>query len=260
MRKFILALTGVLLISIATAEDAREHMMKFGVDPNASFSGTRHMESKEGQVDMFIRQAPQKMRMEMTMAGRTMTVITREDLGVNYMLMPQMNMFKEVKVDEMMAGGANLSFSDVSKVGREAVSGYDCNKYRAKFTDAKGGRAGGYYWVSDDGILMKIDMIYQSRGQKGERMVLTMRDLEIGQQDPALFDVPGNYSKIGFGMGTGQGPSSQGQATQESQYAGYEEPSLGDAMEDAAKDEAEQAVVEETRSKVRKGLSKLFKR
>ena len=246
MRKFILALTGVLLISTATAEDAREHMMKFGVDPNASFSGTRHMESKEGQVDMFIRQAPQKMRMEMSMGGQTSAVITREDLGVNYMLMPQMNMYKEVKADEMMAGGSNLSFSEVSKVGRESVSGYDCTKYRAKFTDAKGGRAGGYYWVSDDGILMKVDMIYQSRGQKGERMIFTMRDLQVGKQDPAHFEVPKNYSKFGFGMGMPQ-------------VSGQDKPTLGDAMQHAAEDEAEQAVVKETREQVRKGLKDLFK-
>lgn len=259
MRKLILVILGAVLCAAAQAGDVREQMDKFGINPDASFSGTRHIESKDGKIDMFVRQAPQKMRMEMIMAGRTMTVITREDLGVNYMLMPQMNAYKKVKADEVMAGGANLSFSDVSKVGREAVSGYDCTKYRAKFKDAKGGKAGGYYWVSDDGILMKVDMIYKSRGQKGERMVFTMRDLEIGEQDPALFEVPGNYSKLGFGMGMRQSPTSQRQATQKSQYSGHNEPTMGEAMEDVAKDEAEQAVVEETRSEVRKGLSKLFK-
>lgn len=255
MRNLFVLVIAVLLANNAQAEDARQYMEKFGVNPDASFSGTRHVETKDGQMNMFIRQAPQKMRMEMTMGGQTMTVITREDLGVNYMLMRQMSMYKEVKADEMMAGGTNLSFSEVSEVGREAVSGYDCTKYRAKFTDAKGGRAGGYYWVSDEGILMKVEMIYQSRGQKGERMVFTMRDLKIGDQDPAMFEVPGNYSKLGIGMGMGQGESSQG-----SQNPAYEEPSLGEEVEDAAKDEAEQAVVDETRSKVRDGLSKLFKR
>lgn len=248
MRKLILLLAAALTGTAAYAEDAREYMEKFGVDPNASFSGTRHVESKEGQIDMFIRQAPQKMRMEMTMAGHTMTVITREDLGVNYMLMPQMNMYKEVKADEMMAGGGNLSFSEVSEVGRETIGGYDCTKFKAKFTDAKGGKAGGYYWVSDDGILMKVDMIYQSRKQKGQRMVFTMRDLEIGEQDPAYFEVPDSYSKMGFGMGMGM----SGQAP------GNGDPTLGEKMEEAAEDEAETAVVGETRKQVRKGLKKLF--
>ena len=51
---------------------------------------------------------------------------------------------------------------------------------------AEGGKGGGYYWVSDDGILMKMDMIYQTPKQKGQRMVMEMVDLEIGPQDPAL--------------------------------------------------------------------------
>ncbi len=260
MRNQVLLLAALLIGHLAHAEDAREYMEKFGVDPNASFSGTRHVESKEGQMDMFIRQAPQKMRMDMEMAGRTMTVITREDLGVNYMLMPQMNMYKEVKADEMMAGGASLSFSEVSEVGRESVSGYACTKFKAKFADARGGRAGGYYWVSDDGILMKVDMIYKSRKQKGQRMVFTMRDLQIGAQDPTYFEVPDNYSKMGFGMGMGQlsGARSGPATDQGAQTAGYEEPTLGDAMQEVAEDEAEKAVVDETRKSVRKSLKKLF--
>ena len=260
MRKSILLLAIALMGHVTQAEDAREYMKKFGVDPNATFSGTRHVESKEGQMNMFIRQAPQKMRMDVEMAGRTMTVITREDLGVNYMLMPQMNMYKEVKADEVMAGGANLSFSEVTEVGRESISGYDCTKFKAKFTDAKGGRAGGYYWVSDDGILMKVDMIYQSRKQKGQRMVFTMRDLEIGEQDPSYFEVPDNYSKLGFGAGMGRisGASSAMASDASAQQAEDDEPTLGDAMQDAAEDEAEKAAIDETRNQVRKGLKKLF--
>lgn len=260
MHKFITLGICALLMNVAQADDVRVHMDKFGVDPNASFSGTRHVESKDGQVDMFIRQAPQKMRMGMTMGGQTMTVITREDLGVNYMLMPQMNMYKEVKADEMMAGGANLSFSEVSEVGREGVSGYDCTKYRAKFTDANGGKAGGYYWVSDDGILMKVDMIYKSRKQKGERMVFEMRDLEIGPQDPSHFEVPGNYSKLGFGMAMGGMPDNRRDEQANRQDASYDEPTLGEEIADDAKDETEQAVKDEARKSVRKGLSKLFKK
>ena len=260
MRKTLFLMAALLFATAAHAENAREYMEKFGVDPDASFSGTRHVESKEGQMEMFIRQAPQKMRMDMEMAGRTMTVITREDLGVNYMLMPQMNMYKEVKADEVMAGGANLSFSEVSEVGRETVSGYDCTKFKAKFTDAKGGRAGGYYWVSDDGILMKVDMIYQSRRQKGQRMVFTMTDLEIGEQDPSYFGVPDNYSKLEFGMGLGRMPGGPGAMASDAstQQVTDDEPTLGDAMQDAAEDETEKAAVDETRNQVRKGLKKLF--
>jgi hypothetical protein len=234
----------------------QEYLEKFGIDKNAAYSGTRHMESKEGQMDMAYRQAPQKMRMEMSVGGQTMAIINRQDLGKNYMLMPQMNMYREVAVDQIEVAGADLDFSEVSKVGEETINGYDCAKYRAKFEDAKGGRAGGYYWVSDDGILMKVDMIYQSRGQKGDRLIIELRDLKVGPQDPAYFEVPASYSKMSFGMAAGS--SAPLPVGQDQQYAGHEEPELDEQIEDAVKDETETAVVDEARDAARKGLKKLF--
>ncbi|MGB5625486.1 MAG: DUF4412 domain-containing protein, partial [Woeseiaceae bacterium] len=220
---------------------------------NASFSGTRHMEMKEGQIDSFVRQAPGKMRMEMTTAGMSAVIITRQDTGKNYMLMPSMSMYREMDIKGLQeAGSSDVDFTEASKVGREAINGFDCTKYKAKFKDKQGGKGGGYYWVSDEGILMKVDMIYQSRKQKGQRMVFVMRDVQIGPQDPSQFEVPANYSKMGFGSMMGQNLQTQG--------GGYEEPELDEQIADAVEDETEQAVVDEARNSVRKGLSKLFKK
>lgn len=258
MRNWIAALLATMVAGLALADDLATEMEKFGINPDVSYSGTQHIESREGKFDTFIRRAPQKMRMDINMGGNDMSVITREDLGVNYSLMPAMNMYRVVKADEMMTGANGLAFSEVSETGREVVSGYDCTKYRAKFTDAKGGRAGGYYWVSDDGILMKVDMIYQSSGRKGERMVLTLSDVKIGEQDPQYFELPSNYSKFGFNMSMGQPPGAQNSQSSSGNEDPSEDSGLGEAMGEAAKDEAEKTVVDETREKVRKGLRKLF--
>jgi hypothetical protein len=258
MRAIVSGLAVVLLGQLAHAGEMQEYLDTFGIDRNAAYSGTRHMESREGQMDMAFRQAPQKMRMEMSVGGQTMAIIHREDLGKNYMLMPQMNMYRETPVDQVEVAGANLDFSEVSKVGEEAINGYDCTKYRAKFEDAKGGRAGGYYWVSEDGILMKVDMIYQSRGQKGDRLVIELRDLEIGPQDPAYFEIPAGYSKMPFGMARGSSAPIPVAQEQDQPYAEYEEPELDEQVEDAVKDETEDVVVDEARKSVRKGLKKLF--
>ena len=107
---------------------------------------------------------------------------------------------------------------------------------------------------------MKVDMIYQSRKQKGQRMVFEMRDVQIGPQDPNEFEVPANYSKMGFGsMMSQMGGGRPGQDAQGPGEA-YEEPGLGEQVGDAVEDETEQAVVDEARVSVRKGLKKLFKR
>jgi len=258
MRTLIIALTISLLTWTAYAQDTQTQLEEFGIDPNASFSGIRHMESKEGQLDMFVRQAPKMNRIDMKMQSQSMSLITREDRGVNYMLMPQMNMYKEVAADQVQITGANLSFSEVSEVGTENINGHDCTKFRAQFKDAQGGKAGGYYWVSDDGILMKVDMIYKSRKQKGERMTFEMRDLEIGPQDPSYFEVPSNYSSIGFSMARGSSAPKPLEDGESSQHTDDEEPTLGEELEDIAEEETEQAVKDEARSSIRKNLKKLF--
>ena len=261
MRRILLAIAATALTGVAHADDMHEYLEKFGIDQNASFSGTRHMEMKEGQMDSFVRQAPGKTRTEMNMGGMSAVIITRQDTGKNYMLMPSMSMYREMDMKGLQeAGSSDVDFTEASKVGRETINGFDCTKYKGKFKDKQGGKGGGYYWVSDEGILMKVDMIYKSRKQKGQRMVFEMRDVQIGPQDPNEFELPANYSKMGFGSMIGQ--MGRGQTGQDAQVPGeaYEEPGLGEQVGDAVEDETEQAVVEEARSSVRKGLSKLFKR
>lgn len=257
MRTLTLALVLALLVSPAHASGVEEYLEKFGIDQNASFSGTRHMEMKEGAIDSFVRQAPGKMRMEMSTGGMSAVIITRQDTGKNYMLMPTMSMYREMDIKGLQeAGSSDIDFSEASEVGRETIDGFDCTKYKAKFKDKQGGKGGGYYWVSDEGILMKVDVIYQSRKQKGQRMVFAMRDVQIGPQDPNEFEVPANYSKMGFGnmIGQmGQNPQAQGNNGQQ-----YEEPGLDEQIGDVVEDETEQAVVDEARVSVRKGLKKLF--
>jgi outer membrane lipoprotein-sorting protein len=262
MRSLILALATILLSAPGQADDVQAYLDTFGIDRNASFSGTRRMETKEGQMEMFVRQAPDKMRMESNYGGQSTVIITREDKGVSYMLMPSMSMYREMDTKGAQeAGASDMDFSEASEVGREEVNGYDCTKYRARFEDKQGGKGGGYYWVSDDGILMKVDMIYQSPKQKGQRMVLEMLDVEIGPQDPAEFEVPANYSQLGFAGMMGQmggGNADQELEAEVEQDEAYEEAGLAEDVGDAVQDETERNVIQQARKSVRKRLGKLF--
>jgi len=262
MRSLILGLIVVLISAPAQADDVQAYLDTFGIDRNASFSGTRRMETKDGQLDSFVRQAPGRMRMEMNMGGMSSVVITQQDTGKYYMLMPSMSMYREMDIKGLQeAGNSDMEFSEASEVGREHVNGYDCTKYRAKFEDKQGGKGGGYYWVSDDGILMKMDMIYQTPKQKGQRVVVEVLDLEIGPQDPSEFEVPANYSKMGLAgmMGQMGSASADEDARAEIEQDGaYQEPELVEEVGDAVQDEAEQNVIQQARKSVRNRLGKLF--
>lgn len=63
------------------------------------------------------------------------------------------------------------------------------------------GSAGGFIWITAQGIPVKMDLLSKSGGSKS-RITMTLRNINIGIQDAQLFEVPADYSAIpGAGMG-----------------------------------------------------------
>jgi len=87
-----------------------------------------------------------------------------------------------------------------------------------------------------------------------------MRDVEIGPQDLSHFEVPSNYSSMGFSMARGSSAPIPAEDDASSQNDRYEEPTLGEEIEEIVEEETEEAVKDEARGSLRKGLKKLFER
>lgn len=71
----------------------------------------------------------------------------------------------------------------------------------------KDGSAGGFIWITQQGIAIKMDMLSKS-GRDKTRITMTLKNLQIGSQDPQLFELPAGYtvmSSFGFGAGKGGG-------------------------------------------------------
>jgi len=67
----------------------------------------------------------------------------------------------------------------------------------------KDGTAGGFIWITSDGVPVKMDMLSKSGGEK-TRITMTLTNLKIGAQDPQLFEVPGDYKALPkFGVAGG---------------------------------------------------------
>lgn len=194
IKKALLFMT--LLVGNAIAADEAMTTAPPGVDPDVSFSGIRHIESIEGAADMMIRQAPGKSRIEMQNKRTPMTLIQRHDLGVNYMLIPRMKMYQEIKPDQLQIKMANLSYLNVEEAGSDEIGGETCAKYRAQFENNQGHRGKGHYWVSTQGIMMKVEMTIDRPGRDAEQVSFVMSDVEVGPQDPAQFEVPDGFAKM----------------------------------------------------------------
>lgn len=201
-------------------QSLQEWADKLGIDTDVEYQATRVITTKDGNFEYQERRAPQKMLMHMSMEGMkgmkgakgaqgargaegmNVILLMREDLGKSYTLMPSMGMYREMKMDKanQQAGGVD-GLTDVSKVGRETVNGYDCTKFKAKIT-SKDGKGDGFIWVSDSGVPIKMDMVYSTRRNRGHHMVMELKDLKITPQDPALFELPADLKPFGLrGLG-----------------------------------------------------------
>ncbi|MEM7000311.1 MAG: DUF4412 domain-containing protein [Pseudomonadota bacterium] len=255
----------VVLIAIGApthAKTMQEWAADYGIPMDASYDATRLMETKEGRMSFKERKAPGKSRMEMSMGGMHGTMIMREDLGKSYFLMPDMGMYREVDLREASSQtGDSMQVSRVEEVGRETINGFDSRKFKTRFKDQHG-KGAGFMWITDQGVPIKMDMIYKSRGMKGQRMKIELTELNMRNQDPAHFELDPELKPMNMG-------ALMGMAGRIDQQTGgtraNKEPTDSTIAEDMAEDvgdaaasETRRSVINETRRAVRKGLRGLF--
>lgn len=178
---------------------------QLGIDMSVSYDGTRVMSMEEGEIEAVERHAPGKMYTELQVGGMSSAVILREDLGKSFILLPSMGFYREDTLEGgLMQTSNGLEFSKIEREGRETINGHDATKYKTQFKD-KDGKGAGLVWVTDTGVPIKLDMIYSSRGNKGQRISMEFVELNLRPQDPAYFELPPNLKKMDMGSMAGLG-------------------------------------------------------
>jgi len=261
-----------------------------GIDPSVSYKATSIMTTPMGEFTMVEHQMPGRQSVQMNVGGIVSTIINRDDLDVSYMLLPAMKLYREVPQTEARSQtGQDLDYSDIKKVGREKVAGHAATKYQATFATDEG-TGTGLVWVTDSGILAKVDMQYGQGGVDGGNFQREMTELVVGKQKRSLFEVPKNFKPMNVGalMGVlgGMGKAQQTAKAKANNAATPPTPSAATSANDsgaasgkvkgaavsdeladaagevtkAAKEEARTGIVENTRNRVREGIRGLFGR
>jgi hypothetical protein len=224
-RQYIAAATLVAVLMI-TAGAAQGDSVP---PPTASYSGAGIMRMG-GQPDMPFRvnAAGPLERREMVMQGSAQTMIKRPDLGVIYMLMPQMGQAMEMPLDDSRMPGDHMDAYNPVAVGGETVLGEDTAKYRMQGGDANGS-FDGHAWITGDGIMMRMEG--QASGPDfGGPVSITLNSLQRGPQDPSLFELPPGTSVMQMpGSMPGGGGGGAG-GHMENMPAGAEMPDMEDIL------------------------------
>ena len=199
---------GVLLASIAFTTTAMAADLPAGwSEPTVAHQGTRVMTAGGQTVQSSYHYLPPgKHREEMTIEGMSMSIVIRQDLGVVWTIFPPAlgNMHMEVAIDEAEHGGPSMEgIVEFEALGQEEVNGWPTTRYRVVMQE-DGREAEGYFWITEHWIPVRMEI--SMRDDPRETVTMEIRDLQIRDQDPALFDLPaGSRAMPGLGGMPGRG-------------------------------------------------------
>ncbi len=163
------------------------------MQPRVEYSADQTI-SGEGQTfQSKIYHARDKQRMEMSAGGSSQVFITRIDKKVSWVLMPERKMYTELSLGQARKNTPNdlqECAMETTKAGTETVNGYATTRFDMKSTCPDGSRYSGTIWSTKDNITVKMDATTQGTSGKGSRVVVELKNLKIGKQDSALFEVP----------------------------------------------------------------------
>jgi outer membrane lipoprotein-sorting protein len=194
--------------------------------PQVEYSADRVISGEQGgqsmQMNARVYYAKGKERDEIEAHGQSMTMIMRHDKKLAWMLMPDQKMYTEMSYADQ-AQYCNWPCVNIEKakmgegkgyttLGKEVVSGIETTKYKVVCVDKKGETIEGIFWVAANGVVIKMD--FTTTGKRGKsHAVIELRNVKIATQDPSLFEIPKDYSKMSMqGMPLGSGPAGMGGA------------------------------------------------
>jgi hypothetical protein len=168
--------------------------------PKVEYSADQSMETAETSMAGKVYVTPSKERREMNVSGETVTMIMRRDKKIAWTLMPSEQMYMEMSFNDAAQQSGNLDNYKVemTAMGSENINGVNCEKSKIVMTKLDDGtKMGGFWWMTKDNIMMKMDMLAIDKGNK-MRIKLELNNLKVGKQNPTQFEIPAGYSKMGM--------------------------------------------------------------
>jgi len=144
-----------------------------------------------------VHRAPGRERRVQRTASGLRVVIIRHDIGVVWVLDPAARTYSQ---SPLSRAGPRLGVLDdrrfrLERDGEEAVSGMAATRYRYNGRTALGEALSGRLWLSEDGILVRIDGTSRRWGCC-YRFSIRLSNLRRGPQDAFLFRVPRGYRRV----------------------------------------------------------------
>ncbi len=146
-------------------------------------------------------QSGEKSRQDVNMGAMQNVVINRRDKKVVWTIMPSTKSYMEFNADDPKVAKKEdfQSFwknhdAKLEKIGKEDVNGVETTHSKVTIASVtpEGHAFQGEVWLSKDNIPMRM----KTSPSHGGEVVMELKNVKIGKQDAALFELPEGYNKM----------------------------------------------------------------
>ncbi|HVJ54468.1 MAG TPA: hypothetical protein VM689_18545 [Aliidongia sp.] len=182
-------LSGLLAVAFGLVLISPGHASNLIGDTKRPFNADRTVVSNGKSYSGRIYAEPGKQRHEQNVNGIDMVAILRADREVAWLVLPGLHIYTEFPFPKAVA-----EFDDPKLlgpvIGTDTVSGLKSVEHRIERQGSDGSALDGWLWMSEDGIVTKLDGNYTSPRGKMTPGSLALSNIHLGPQDPALFELP----------------------------------------------------------------------
>lgn len=127
--------------------------------------------------------------------GKKSISITRFDRNVVWVLMPDQKMYMEMPFQGLAEMASTIKGATVKRdsLGSEQVGAYHCDKARVETTYE------GKVYVSIEWAAKELDGFVVKKADEKGSWSTEYQNVQLGPQDPSLFEVPAGYQKFSLG-------------------------------------------------------------
>ena len=165
--------------------------------PTVEYSADRVMGTDGQTMSGKVFSAPGKERMELESAQ--VVTIMRLDKKLMWTLMPSDKKYMENNFSEQQGkrGKGDYRECDVKQTdaGKETVNGFPTRKMTMEISCPGDDKQTGTIWLTKENILMRMEAS-KAGAPKKDVIRIELKNLKIGKQDAALFEIPAGYTKM----------------------------------------------------------------
>ncbi|HLZ65912.1 MAG TPA: hypothetical protein VKQ29_06750 [Aliidongia sp.] len=138
---------------------------------------------------------PGRQRHEQTVNGLPLVAILRADKQVAWLELPDLHVFTDFRFPAAITDYADQKQLG-APIGTESIAGLPANKYRVERQGTDGSQMFGYAWISDDGIVLKLDGTFVEPNGHETKASYELSHVERGPQPPQMFELPPRMNRL----------------------------------------------------------------